>query len=148
MKNKISSILTIALGCSALALVGCSKQDRADVSADVKKVAHDTKVAVTDAWADMKAFTFDKRDDFTKHVKAMTAEMDVRVAELRTNYSEAKASASRRAAMNELKNSEADYKDKLTALGTATADTWDAAKNNVKLSWDRLEASYKKARAD
>lgn len=148
MKNKIPSVLVLALVGTALALAGCNKQERADASADVQKVAHDTKVAVIDAWADIKTFTFEKRDDFSKHVKAMSADMDVRVAELRTSYSEAKASASRRAAMDELKSSEADYKEKLSALGTATADTWDAAKNNVKLSWDRLEASYKKARAN
>jgi hypothetical protein len=49
--------------------------------------------------------------------------------------------------MDELKNSEADYKAKLEALGTATGDTWAAAKNNVVLAWDRLQASYHKARA-
>ena len=50
--------------------------------------------------------------------------------------------------MAELKNSEADYKEKLAALGTASADTWDSAKQNVILAWDRLEVSYRKARAD
>jgi hypothetical protein len=74
--------------------------------------------------------------------------MDVRMSELHANYSEAKASASRKAAMAEIKDSEVAYKEKLEALGTATADTWDSAKQNVILSWDRLQASYYKARAD
>ena len=71
-----------------------------------------------------------------------------KLSELKANYSEAQATASRRAAMDELKNSEADYKAKLEALGTATGDTWDAAKNNVVLAWDRMQASYHKARAN
>jgi hypothetical protein len=50
--------------------------------------------------------------------------------------------------MEELKNAEADYKEKLKALGNATADTWDVAKKNVMLAWDRLQAAYYKARAD
>jgi len=159
MKNKIPSVLALALGCTALILTGCSKADRADAKATVKEAAHDTKVAVqdaahatkdaiTDAWAGVKDFTFDKRDSFTAKSKEISARMDAQLSELRANYSEAQASASRRAAMEELKNSEADYKEKLAALGTASADTWDAAKNNVILAWDKLQLSYRKARAD
>ena len=159
MKNKLPSLLTLALGCSALIFAGCNKADRADAKASVKEAAHDTqvavqdaahdaKVAIVDAWADVKGFTFDKHDDFSKHAKSLSARMEVQLSELRTSYSEAKASASRHAAMAELKDSEANYKEKLSALGTATADTWDAAKKNVILAWDKLDASYRKARAD
>ncbi|MDI1319899.1 MAG: hypothetical protein PSW75_06845 [bacterium] len=158
-KNKIPALLTLALGCSALIFAGCSKSDRTEAKANVKEAAHDTKVAVqeaahdakvaiVDAWADVKGFTFDKHDDFSKHAKALSARMEAQVSELRADYSEAKASASRHAAMEELKNSEANYQEKLSALGTASADTWDAAKQNVILAWDKLDASYRKARAD
>jgi len=159
MNNKIPTFLLLALGGTALIFAGCNKADRADAKATVKEAAHDTKVAVqdaaqatkaaiTDAWADVKGFSFDKRDGFNAKSKELSARMDAQVRELRTNYSEAKASASRRAAMEELKSSEADYKAKLDAMGTATADTWDAAKQNVILAWDKLEVSYRKARAD
>ena len=50
--------------------------------------------------------------------------------------------------MTELKSSEADYKQKLHAMGNATAATWDSAKQNVIAAWDRVQASYLKARAD
>jgi hypothetical protein len=50
--------------------------------------------------------------------------------------------------MEELKNAEADYKEKLKALGNATADTWESAKQNVILAWRRLQAAYYKARAE
>jgi hypothetical protein len=50
--------------------------------------------------------------------------------------------------MEELKNSQADYKQKLDALGNASAATWDSAKNNTIAAWNRLEAAYYKARAE
>lgn len=147
MKNKIFSLTTATLGLAVLVFAGCSKNDRADATATVKEAARDTKEAVTDAWGEVKSFTFEKRNDFTAKAKSMSAQAEVQVSELRANYSEAQATASRRAAMDELKNSEADYKEKLSALGNASADTWDAAKNNVVLAWDKLQASYRKARA-
>jgi hypothetical protein len=73
--------------------------------------------------------------------------MEVHVAQVRANFSEEKASASRKAAMQELKDSQANYQDKLKALATATADTWESAKQNVILAWERLQAAYYKARA-
>ncbi len=138
----------LAAGLTTLALTSCSKSDRTDARATVKDAYQDTKGAVANAWDNVKSFTFDKRDDFSASAKALTSKMDAKVSELRANYSDAKASASRKAAMEELKNSEADYKAKLDALGTATADTWDSAKQNVISSWDHLQASYDKARAD
>jgi hypothetical protein len=146
--KKHLSLLSLAVLGTALAVTGCSKQDRADASATVKEAAHDTQVAVANAWGEVKDFSFDKRNDFSAKAKSLSAQWDVQASELRANYSEAQASASRRAAMEELKNSEADYKAKLDALGSASADTWDAAKNNVVLAWDRLQASYHKARAN
>jgi hypothetical protein len=147
MKKHIPSLLLTVLGAVALVFTGCSKQDRADASATVKEAARDTKEAVADAWGEVKSFTYEKRSDFSARAKALSAQAEVQMSELRANYSEAQATASRRAAMDELKNSEADYKSKLDALGNATADTWDAAKNNVVLAWDKLQASYRKARA-
>jgi hypothetical protein len=147
MKKHIPSLLLAALGTAALAFTGCNKQDRADATATVKEAARDTKDAVVDGWGEVKEFTYEKRNDFSAKAKSLSAQWDVQVSELRANYSEAQATASRRAAMDELKNSEADYKEKLAALGNASADTWEAAKNNVVLAWDKLQASYRKARA-
>lgn len=145
MKNHIPSCFLGALGALALVTTGCNKHDRADASASVKEAARDTQAAVSGAWDDVKSFTFEKRDAFSSKAKAMSAQAEVQVSALRASYSEAKASASRKAAMDELKNSEADYKAKLDALGHASADTWDAAKSNVVLAWDRLQASIRKA---
>jgi hypothetical protein len=138
----------IATSFLFVGLVGCSKQDRNSASATAKEAYADTKSAMSNAWDDVKSFTFEKRDQFTASAKALTSKMDAQLSELRADYSEAKASASRKAAMAELKSSEADYKEKVEALGNATAATWDSAKQNVIASWDRLQAAYYKARAD
>jgi hypothetical protein len=153
MKNKLHSARTmpvalLAIGLSALAFAGCSKHDRNEAGDKVKEAYDDSKAAVANAWDNVKSYSFDKKNDFTANAKAVSSKMDSQVSELRANYSEANASASRKAAMAELKDSEADYKAKLDALGNATADTWDSAKQNVIASWDKLQASYYKARAN
>jgi hypothetical protein len=133
---------------SALAFTGCSKQDRKEAGTTVKDAYQDTKTAVANVWGDVKSYTFEKRSDFSASAKALSSKMDAQLSELRADYSEATASASRKAAMAELKDSEADYKAKLDALGTATADTWDSAKQNVIASWDKLQANYYKAKSN
>ena len=131
-----------------VAWAGCTKQDQEKVGATVKDAYEDSKAAMTKAWEKVKDYSFDKRDEFTANAKALAAQMEVQLSEARANFSEAKASASRKAAMEELKNAEADYKEKLKALGNATADTWESAKQNVILAWRRLQAAYYKARAE
>jgi hypothetical protein len=160
MKNKL--ILTTTLLATSLAmltLAACSKSKRDDLAdkskeayqdtkAAVKEIAHDTKVAVVKSWDDLKGYTFEKRSNFATKLKAHQADFEAGVSKLRAEYSEATASTSRKAAMSELNDSEADYQEKLAAVGNATADTWDAARDNVIASWDRLQASYAKARAN
>lgn len=142
------SLATLAAIISSLGFTACNKSDRADTSAKAGEVVADTKEAMGHGWDKVKSFTFDKRDDFTANAKALTSKMDAQMSDLHANYSEAKASSSRKAAMAEIKDSDAAYKQKLAALGTATADTWDSAKQNVIAAWDHLEATYYKARAD
>lgn len=142
------TLLSALAALSAFAFGGCTKQDRDTASAKTSEAYADTKNAMSNAWDSVKAHTFEKRADFTVNAKALTSKMDAQISVLRANYSDAKASASRKAAMAELKNSEADYKQKVDALGNASAATWDSAKQNVIASWDRLQASYYKARAD
>ncbi|WP_414660981.1 hypothetical protein [Horticoccus sp. 23ND18S-11] len=127
---------------------GCNKQERTDVGAKAESAMVDAKAAMAKSWDNVKAYTYEKRAEFTSASKAMTSELEAKASKLRADYSEAKASASRKAAMAEMKNAEADYKQKLDALGSATADTWDAAKNNVIAAWDRFEAAARKATTD
>lgn len=131
----------------AFGLFGCSKHDQAQASSTAKEAYADSKAAVSNAWDKAKAFTFEQRNDFTANAKALSSKMDAQLSEVRADYSDAKASAARKAAMAELKSSEADYKEKLDALGGATAATWDSAKQNTIAAWDRLQAAYYKAKS-
>jgi len=143
------SLALLATGALVLAVVpACSKTDRQATGDSIKGSYEDSKAAMARAWDKAKDHTFDKRDAFRAEAKSLGAQMDVHLSEMRANYSDAKASASRKAAMDEVKNSEADFKEKSAALGDATAATWDSAKKNTMLSWDRLQAAYYKARAD
>ncbi len=140
------SLLPLA-AVAALAFTACTKHDRNELADKTKDAYQDSKDAVVRGWNNVKDYTFDKRSDFAKELKAQEATFDANVSKLRADYSEAQASASRKAAMAELKDSEANYKEKLAAVGNATGDTWDAARDNVVAAWDRLQASYAKARA-
>jgi len=142
------AVLASIAGISTLLFPACSKQDHSTVSAKASEAVSDTKNAMGKAWDSVKSHTWEKRDDFSANAKAVGSRFDAQMSELHANYSEAKASASRKAAMADLKSSEADYKEKVNALGSATAATWDSGKQNVIASWDRLQASYYKARAN
>ncbi|MES1167694.1 MAG: hypothetical protein ABUL61_00855 [Oleiharenicola lentus] len=148
MKNKLlRSTLLLTTALTALVLGACSKDKREDIADKTKEVYQDTKAAVVQGWDDLKGYTFEKRSNFSARLKAHQADYEAGVSKLRAEYADATASASRRAAMNELKDSEADYKEKFAAVGNATADTWASARDNAIASWDRLQASYAKARA-
>ena len=138
--------LFLALG--SLAILGCGKKERAGASASAKEVYADTTDALANGWDKVKTFSFAQRDRFAASAKALGSRMEAQASKLRAEFAEAKASASRKAAMDELKNAEADYQRKIDALGDASAATWASAKQNAIAAWDRLEAAYREARAD
>lgn len=158
--NVLTRISLVAALAAGTALLGaCSKQDRDTAGAKtqdaydtakagVKEAYADTKDAMANAWDEVKTFTFDQRDKFSANAKALQSDMEARTSKLRAEFSEAQASASRKAAMAKLKDAEADYKQKVSALGDASAATWDSAKQNTIAAWDRLQAAYHEARAD
>jgi hypothetical protein len=152
-----TTLLTTLLIAGAL-VTGCTREDRADAKdttrdavSDTRNAAsnafNDAKNATANAWNNFKDATFEKKSEFEQHARAAHREMDAQMSKLKAEYSEAQASASRKAAMEEFKNAESDYKQKLDALGNATKDTWGAARDDVKHAWDRMQAAYAKARA-
>jgi hypothetical protein len=165
---KTTTLLISSLALVAILATGCSKQDRTkansavqdayadtktaaqnaynDAKTTVKDVYNDTRTSLSEGWDNVRSYSFDKKSDFEKSAHAMGSRVDSEISQLQANYAGAKASASRKLAMDELKNSQADYKQKLDALGTATADTWESAKQNVIAAWDRMQAAYHKAR--
>jgi len=145
MNNKI---LLLTLGLSALAFTGCSKSDQAEAKSDIKDAYQDTKAAVSGAWSDFKDYSYEKRQDFSDRANALSAKFDAEVSEVKASHAGAKASASREAAWNKVRDARADFGMKMSALGNATADTWDSAKAEVNAAWDNLQAAYAEAKAD
>ena len=141
-------LASVAAGLGLALLSGCNKAETAEARTTVKNAVAETRAAMSDAWMDAKAFTFDQREKFTANATAISSRMEARLSEARANYAEATASASRRAAIAELKSAESDYKAKVAALGQATADTWESATRDTIAAWDRMQASCDKARAD
>jgi hypothetical protein len=148
MKNRPTPLLALGTFALALVIAGCTQKDRTDVGTKAKEVYADSKAAVADAWSNLKSYTYEKREEFAAKARSLSSDMDVKLAEIHAKYSDEKASAARKAAMAELRSAEADYKEKLTALSHATAATWDSAKQNVILAWERLQAAYRKAVAE
>lgn len=146
--TRLAVVSLASLASLAFLGAGCSKKTQSDANSTMKGAYGDTKAVMGNTWDNVRSYSYDKRDDFTKGAKAMSSNMEAQMSEVRANYSEAKASATRKAAMADLKSAETDYKDKVDALGKATAATWDSAKQNVIAAWDRVQAAYLKARAD
>ena len=153
--NPLGSLAALALAFSVLVTAGCKENKKEEIKEVADKAVQATQnavdkaqVAMSNAWSDLKGYTIEKKADFTAGAKAMSSKLDAQVSELRANFAEAKASARRKEAMEELKNSRAHYVDKLAALGRASADTWEAAKLDVIAAWDKVEAAYHKARAE
>lgn len=144
------ALLVVPASLVLIAFSACSPKTEtaaSDMKSTAAEMTANAKASLSSAWDSTKDYAFDKRTDFESSARAMSSRLEADVSKLRADYSEAKADASRRAAMDELKSSQADFNDKMSALGRATADTWDAAKRDVIAAWDRTQAAYDKARA-
>lgn len=141
--------LTLPLIAAAALLVSaCSKEERSDLRSDAAQAFDKAKAAVTDAWADVKDYSYEKKEDFVASSKAMTSKLDAEISELRAKYAGAKADAKRSAAWDKLTNARADFDQKMSALGSATSATWEQAKREAIAAWDNLQAAYHEAKAD
>lgn len=142
---RLTHTLTLAtVGSAALLLGAC--RDRSPEAGNVS--AAPSAQTPAEAWSQAKSYTFEQRDNFTRDLQARQAQVESSLSQLRADYSEARATESRRAAMEDLRRAEVDFKEKLAAVGTATADTWSSTRDGVVAAWDDLQAAYAKARAD
>ena len=72
----------------------------------------------------------------------MHSEFAAQLREYQAAHPEANASDSQKAAMQEVMSAEADFKSKLDAVSTASADTWNTARDSVTDAWERLQAAF------
>ena len=119
-----------------------------DTKDKTKEMYEKSRAALSDRWSKVKAYTYEKRAELASTSKQLEAEMEAQASKLKADLAQAKATESRKAALEELRSAEADYKQKAAALGSATAATWDSAKSQLAASWDKWEVSYRKAIAE
>lgn len=156
MNLKFIAVPAALAGLTLVAFTGCNRQNELaqNTSAYDPARVSDVPVASTGApitsahWNDLRNASYEAQADFNRELKAMNSGFEAKISELRADYNEAQASASRKAAMEELKNSEADFKQKMSAVGTASKDTWNSARADAAAAWDRLQAAYDRARAE
>jgi len=124
------------------------KEVYSDTKDKTKELYEKSRAAVAERWSKLKTYTYEKREQFASSSKQLESEMEAQASKLRSDLAREKASESRKAALEELKNAETDYKQKAAALGSASADTWDSAKSRLMAAWDKWEVSYRKALAE
>lgn len=168
---------TLIVAGLAFTLTACTRTERDTVSQNSRETAQDAKNAanraadntadamhragnnardalnragnaIENGWNDLRNVDYDRKSEFTQHAEAMKSRMEADVASLKAEASEANASASRKAAWEQVKNDQANFDQKMSALGRATKDTWQSAKADVIAAWEKLEASARKARAN
>lgn len=86
-----------------------------------------------DTWDSVKNFSYDQRSDFIAKTSAYTAELD------------AKAGAAKGDAKNRLAQARDDLRNAASELNSATAQTWDTAKERVGRAWQQAESAYRNA---
>ncbi len=148
-----SKLLPIALGLVSFAFIGCSQNEPRTTTTDtlktdVKTAYNVTKDSLGNAWDNVTDYTFEKRSDFATRSRALSADLEARVSELQASRASAKASASRDAAFEELKDARSDFDSKVAALGDATSATWSSARAEVVSAWDRTVAALRNVQAD
>jgi len=148
MKNRILATIVLAgAGAVLVSMPACSKKESETLADQAKDAYKDASAKVSEGWEKLKTFTFEQRDAFVAEFNTKQAETEAEVSKLQADYSESKATASRKAAMEDLKSSDTKFKEKLSALGRASADTWGAARDDVIAAWDELQASIARAKS-
>lgn len=147
----------LALACSftALTVIACSKAGQNKTAetlpvvvapAPAPVLAPPPAPASTDNADRMKAYTFEQRDAFKSLVTELTAQTAATGAEMNLGYNSMLASPERRAAMEALARSAADFSAQAHALDNVSAETWDSIKSALVTSWQNHAGALAKAR--
>jgi hypothetical protein len=143
--------LIAVIGPVALVQSGCTKNDATAPLTGQNTNANATDVAVdapiSDSWARIKDYTYERRVEFTASFDRMTARMDDKTREMQAKVANIPddAAKDRDHAMNDLSEARTDLKSRLTDLGNATAATWADAKEKVGQAWQKVNAAFDKA---
>ena len=124
---------------------GCSRHDRRSLSERAGDAYESTMHSLDHTWDQVRSYSYDKRDTVVRDFSSASARTDAQIDRLQAEFAQGRANASGRAALDDLKSADADFHGKLDALSRASADGWNAAKEQAIASWHRLEAAYDRA---
>lgn len=139
-------VVAASLIVAAVAVSGCSRQQGRNLSEQAGDAYQHAGNSLDRTWDHVKSYSYDQRDTVVRDLHSASARTDVQIDTLQANYAQGRANASGRAALQDLRAADSDYHSKLDALSHASADGWNAAKEQAIASWHRLEAALDRAR--
>jgi hypothetical protein len=151
---KHTSLILTVLGFAAILQPACSKNDSTSQAVEstktaAKDIATAVKDTAVDTWDNIKDYTYEKRADFAEHIDRMAAKRDAEVAELNAKVTGLPdtAAKARDQANKDFADARAYLKTQTEHVRTATADTWDDAKEKTAEAWKRVQAAYEKVKS-
>jgi hypothetical protein len=142
---KLKSIRSIPIVFAVLALLAlsaCTGEKRADTTE--RAGSPQTPPKNLDA---LTSYQFDRRDEFRSQFNAMYSEFSAQLREYEAKNAGVAPSDSAKAALADVKAAETEFKNKLEALSTATAENWEAARRDVTAAWEKLQAAFGRVHA-
>ena len=111
--------------------------------------AKDVKDKTAEAWEALKAYTHAKQNDAVAYGKKLMKETDDQIKQLQARASRASGDAKVEydKQVKALKAKQAEAGKKLSAMGKATAASWDTAKQGFADAYKDLQSAYERAAA-
>ena len=151
----------MAYAAAALMLVftvACNDRDRQDTASrvdnaaeqageDVRKGANDVEEAAEDATADLRGYSYERRDEFRRDVRERLNRMDEELAELERDTKEG-ADQARKDAVAAARDARRAVEADVKRLDEATESNWDELKLRVSESFDSADHALRSLRPD
>jgi len=143
MKLKsIHSIPILCAGLAALSLGACTGERPAETTE--RAGSPQTPAINRDA---LTSYQFERRDEFRSQFNAMYSEFTAQLREYEAKNAGSGASDDVKSALADVKAAESEFKNKLEALSSATAENWETTRSDVTAAWEKLQAAFGRVHA-
>jgi hypothetical protein len=90
---------------------------------------------------DLRSAPYEQREEFITAINDAVTRLDARIAEVNARHSGQPGSEARSRAQEDLKSARADLDGKLGAFATASAETWNAVRDQALSVLSRVQAA-------
>lgn len=101
----------------------------------------------SDSWNELSTYTYERRGEFNSSLNAMSAKVDAEIATLKSKTTSGGNADNKQEALKEVQEAKADFDGKAAALGRASQQQWNEARDEVAQSWQRLQSALQRARS-